>query len=254
MSKHSKAASRALGVDAQHGGRRALRRATRFLPLVLLLPLGACGLNKVAVAPEVPYDYHQRHPIVLAHAPHLIDIFPPTFGARLDTENLLRVKEFVSRYRALGEGPITVLAPIGGGDPAALRAGVEKVRRALDAEGVGKFVNFATYPVGDFSLAAPVRLSFVGTVAKVKGPCGEWPDDLASGTSLDGWQNTTYWNFGCANQATLAAQIADPRDLVGPRGETPSDVETRMRAIQKSRAGTDPGTQWAAKAQSTGGM
>ena len=91
------------------------------------------------------------------------------------------------------------------------------------------------------------------SAAKVKGPCGEWPDDLASGGSLDGWQNTTYWNFGCANQATLAAQIADPRDLVEPRGETPGDVETRMRAIQKVRQGADPGTGWAAKAQATGG-
>jgi pilus assembly protein CpaD len=40
---------------------------------------------------------------------------------------------------------------------------------------------------------------------------------------------------------------------VEPRGETPGDVETRMRAIQKVRAGGDPGTGWAAKAQSTGG-
>jgi pilus assembly protein CpaD len=253
MPNHSLAAARKLGVDA---GRRKIgvaRPAARLLSLVLLLPLGACGLNKVAMAPEVPYDYHERHPIVLAEAPHIVDIFPPTFGGRLDQESVLRVREFVTRYRRMGRGMITVLAPTGGPDPAALRAGVEKVRRELDAEGVGRAVYFATYPVGDAGLAAPVRLSFVGMEAKVKGRCGEWPDDLASGTSLEGWRNTSYWNFGCANQATLAAQIADPRDLVEPRGETPGDVETRMRAIQKVRAGTDPGTGWAAKAQSAGG-
>jgi pilus assembly protein CpaD len=254
MSKHSKAALRALGVDAARNGFCILRPATRVLSLALLLPLGACGLNKVAIAPEVAYDYHERHPIVLAQTPHTIDIFPPPLGGRLDKENLLRIKEFLARYRALGQGTITVLTPTGGGDPRALRAGFEKVRRVLEAEGVGRYIYVGAYPVSDSRLAAPIRLSFVGIKAKVKGPCGEWPDDLASGMSLDGWQNSTYWNFGCANQATLAAQIADPRDLVGPRGETPADVEARMRAIQKVRMGTDPGTGWAAKAQSTGGM
>ncbi len=253
MSNHSKAAARTLGVDAGKRGTGGARPAARRLSLVLLLPLGACGLNKVELAPEVAYDYHERHPIVLAEAPHIIDIFPPAFGSRLDMENVLRIREFVTRYRRMGRGMITVLAPTGGSDPAALRAGADKVRRALDAEGVGRAVYLAFYPVGDNGLAAPVRLSFVGISAKVKGPCGQWPDDLASGASLEGWKNASYWNFGCANQATLAAQIADPRDLIDPRGETPGDVETRMRAIQKVRAGSDPGTGWAAKAQATGG-
>ncbi len=253
MSNHCKAAARVLGVDAAGRGIGVARPAARLLSLFLLLPLGACGINKVAMAPEVPYDYRERHPIVLTEAPHIIDIFPPTFGSRLDLENTLRIREFVSRYRRLGRGMITVLAPTGGNDPAALRAGAEKVRRALEAEGVGRAIYLAPYPVGNTALATPVRLSFIGTAAKVKGPCGEWPDDLASGSSLDGWQNTNYYNFGCANQATLAAQIADPRDLIEPRGETPGDVEARMRAIQKVRQGADPGTGWAAKAQSTGG-
>jgi pilus assembly protein CpaD len=253
MPNHSKAAARMLGVDAGRHGTGRARPAARLLSLVLLLPLGACGLNKVAMAPEVAYDYRERHPIVLAETPHIIDIFPPAFGSRLDHEDAQRIREFVTRYRRMGRGMITVLAPTGGSDPAASRAGAEKVRRALEAEGVGRAIYVATYPVSDASLAAPVRLSFVGMAAKVKGPCGEWPDDLASGGSVEGWQNKTYWNFGCANQATLAAQIADPRDLVDPRGETPGDVETRMRAIQKVRAGTDPGTGWAAKAQATGG-
>ena len=229
MPNHSKAAARMLGVDAARHGTGGARQATRLLSLVLLLPLGASpGQNKVAIATEVPYDYHERHPIVLAEVPHIIDIFPPAFGSRLDQEDVLRVREFVRRYRRMGRGMITLLAPTGGSDPAALRSGAEKVRRALEAEGVGRAVYFATYStaVGDTDLAAPIRLSFVGMTAKVKGPCGEWPDDLASGGSVDGWQNKSYWNFGCANQATLASQIADPRDLIEPRGETPGDVET----------------------------
>ena len=230
-----------------------LRPAARALSLALLLPLGASGINKAALPPEVAYDYRDRHPIVLAEASHTIDLFPSLTRGRLDSENELRIREFLARYRSFGQGQITVLAPTGGRDSRAMRAGLDEVRRALVAAGVGRALYIGTYPVADPNLAAPIRLSFMGIKAKVKGPCGEWPDDLASGTSLNGWQNSTYWNFGCSNQSTLAAQIADPRDLVQPRGETPGDVETRMRAIQKVRSGGDPGTTWAAKAQSVGG-
>ncbi len=136
---------------------------------------------------------------------------------------------------------------MGGPDGATSRLGVAEVRRALAANGVGGSVYVGTYPVTDPGLAAPIRLSFRGIKAKTANRCGDWPADLASGASLEGWQNQTYWNFGCANQTTLAAQVADPRDLVSPRGETASDIEIRMRGINKVRQGADPATTWQTK-------
>jgi len=127
---------------------------------------------------------------------------------------------------------------------------MDEVRRALAASGAGPSIYVGVYPVSDPNLAAPIRLSFTGIKAKVAGGCGEWPDDLASGASLDGWQNRTFYNFGCANQATLAAQVADPRDLAAPRAESPSDIETRMRAIARVRQGNDPSTAWTTKQSS----
>ncbi len=248
MSEHFKAASGGVGVDAENRWRTS-RIAARALSLALLLPLGACGLNKVSGPPEVAYDYRDRHPVVLAEAEHTIDVFPPPLGRRLDTESYARIRDFVARYRTLGRGQITVLAPLGGNQGTG-RNGLDEVRHALAVAGAERSIFVGTYPVVDPSLAAPFRLSFVGIKAKVKGNCGEWPDDLASGASLEGWQNKTYWNFGCANQTTMAAQIADPRDLATPRGETPIDIETRMRAISDVRKGSDPSTKWATKAGS----
>jgi pilus assembly protein CpaD len=233
---------------------RGARIATRAVSILLLLPLGACGLNKVYAPPEVSSDYRERHPVVLAESKSTIDVFPHTRGPKLDDESRLRIHDFVSRYKRFGEGMITVLAPIGGPDPRSLQHEVELVRRGLAQEGVGHLVYFGTYPVKDPALAAPVRLTYTGLKAEVAGRCGEWPDDLASGASLEGWQNHTFWNFGCANQATLSAQIADPRDLVTPRGETPQDIETRMRAIQKVRQGADPSTGWATKTGNISGV
>jgi pilus assembly protein CpaD len=83
----------------------------------------------------------------------------------------------------------------------------------------------------------------------VRAHCGEWPSDLASGTSIQTWKNDNYENFGCATQSTLAAQIDDPRDLASQRASTPPDEEMRLRAIGAVRRGSDPGTDW--KTQNT---
>ena len=42
--------------------------------------------------------------------------------------------------------------------------------------------------------------------------CGHWPTNLA-----DDPRNLPYPNLGCAQQHNLAAQIANPADLLGPR-------------------------------------
>jgi pilus assembly protein CpaD len=100
------------------------------------------------------------------------------------------------------------------------------------------------FPVGPY-LAAPVRLSFLGLKAKVADRCGQWPRDLAIGSgALVDWSNKPYWNFGCAYQSAFAAQVADPRDLVAPQGETPADTAMRTRAIESLRNGQDPDTNW----------
>ncbi|MBY6241667.1 CpaD family pilus assembly protein [Methylosinus sp. Sm6] len=207
-------------------------------------PLAGCGVNKVLPPPSVVHDYRDRHPVVLADATTAIDVFPTQ---RLDQGTVDRIQSFVQRYRRIGHGQITLLAPAGARDPAAARAGVDAVRRQLAESGVAGSVYVGSYPVSDADLAAPVRLSFQGIKAKVAGRCGEWPEDLASASSLKGWNNDTHWNFGCANQATLAAQIDDPRDLAAPRGETPADIESRMRSLNKVRAGMDPSTKWTVK-------
>ena len=78
--------------------------------------------------------------------------------------------------------------------------------------------------------------------------CGQWPHDLASGgNSIESWKNESYWNFGCATQSVLAAQVDDPRDFARARALGPSDVEMRLRAIEDVRNGQDPGTNWKVK-------
>lgn len=223
---------------------RVATAVARTICLVFLFPLAGCGVNRVLPPPATARDYRDRHPVVLADATTSIDVFP---SQRLDYATVGRIRAFAERYRQLGHGQITILEPVGGRGAAVTRAGAEQVRRLLAEAGLNGRLYVGTYPVTDPDLAAPVRLSFQGVKAKVAHRCGEWPADLASGSSLQGWDNDSYWNFGCASQATLAAQIDDPRDLAAPRGEAAADIEMRMRAIGNVRKGTDPSTQWKIK-------
>lgn len=239
--------SEPLGAFARKTRPRA-RRLGRILAAALLAPLGACGVQRTLPPPATHHDYHDRHPVVLSDAPQVLDVFPASFRGRIDSDTQGRINEFVARYREFGHGQITMLTPVGSPAAAASASEANAVRRALAYAGIGGNIISGTYPVTDPKLAAPIRLSFQSLKAKVAGRCGEWPRDLASGSTVDGWENQTYWNFGCASQATLSAQVADPRDLANPRGETPSDIELRMRNINKMRRGEEPSTMWRLKA------
>lgn len=210
--------------------------------------LGATALSLSGCLSGVPYatdnpataaEYQQVHPIVLGKGVTTLDLFPT--GERLDRLTLDKLKGFAERYRDFGESEITVLTPAAEPHQAVF---VSQIRRELYANGLRGYVAVSSYPPGDPTMASPIRLVYQGLRAHVADRCGQWPTDLASGTSLEGWKNQHYPNFGCATQSALAAQIDDPRDLVQSRGSTPPDEAMRLRAIQNVRKGTDPGTNW----------
>jgi len=219
----------------------AFASARTFLRLCLLLPLAGCGATERMVESSIPQDdYQVRHPIVLDEEPRTLDILVEPVTGEFDRHAAAQLREFANLYRKFGRGPITIMPPaFPGATPS-----VESVRTALYSAGAHTRTIIAPYPAGD-NLAAPVRLSFLGLKARVADLCGQWPRDLAlgSGPVVD-WSNKPYWNFGCAYQTAFAAQVADPRDLVSPQGETPADTAMRVRGIESLRKGQDPGTNW----------
>ena len=228
----------------------APRQMRRLGILLAMAPLCACGVNRAAMDPVASEDYRVRHPLVLTHEDVTLAIFPE--GPTLDPNSRARIKEFAANYKTVGEGPITVLLPQGTGHDEIARHSLDAIRKSLVAGGVTGSVHVGVYPVLGPALAAPVQISFVGLKAQVASRCGQWPDDLASGSLGDGWENHPYWNQGCAYQTAFAAQVADPRDLVGPRAEEPNDVAMRTRAITQLRRGADPGTKWGTQGSNIG--
>jgi pilus assembly protein CpaD len=90
---------------------------------------------------------------------------------------------------------------------------------------------------GGRDATAPVRLAYLRYVAQ--GPeCGHWPTNLASDPRA-----LPYPNFGCAQQHNLAAQIANPADLLGPRTMAPADADRRGTIMENYRQGKLTGAE-----------
>ncbi|MCX8252897.1 hypothetical protein RHCH11_RHCH11_02675 [Beijerinckiaceae bacterium RH CH11] len=219
--------------------------------LLLMVPLAGCTTDRVVPSNVALDDYRARHPIVIAQARTSIDIFPSIGQGRLDSHSAKQVFAFAEQYRDTGQGPVLILVPRGPG-VASRQAIVADIRRVLASGGAKSGAQVSTYPIADPALASPVRLSFVGVKAKEVNQCGQWPRDLGSGSSIDGWENEPYWNLGCSTQQMIAAQTSDPRDLVSPRGEERPDTEIRDRAITQVRSGSDPNTGWSVKNSNIG--
>jgi pilus assembly protein CpaD len=212
------------------------------------LSLAGCT-DRLATNSTLPDDYRARHPIVLRERPVTLNLFP---GARLDEGSRRRIKEFAADLRAEGAGSVEILVPAGALNEAQARLAVPAIRAALVAEGGSFSISVGSWPVADRRATAPLRLSFRGVQARVANRCGQWPQDLASGSSLETWENRPYWNHGCAYQNMIATQLDDPRDLEAPRASSPGDIQMRSRAITKVREGADPSTGWSDKSVGIG--
>jgi len=220
-------------------------RRSGFAALLIAMALAGCSAHPgdmVATAP-IPDDYHQRHPIVMTNAPNKLDVFLVGAAGKLDERQSEDVGRFALDFRTHGEGAIQAMLPMIS-DERSVKATFDAVRARLTKAGLKGSIVVGRYPVMDEHIASTIRLSFLEVQAKVPTRCGQWPDDLASGTSLKGWDNKNYENFGCATQKDFAMQVADPRDLVRPRAETAADSTMRLRAIQNIQGGLDPGTAW----------
>lgn len=76
-----------------------------------------------------------------------------------------------------------------------------------------------------------LRVGFVRYEAQVP-KCGQAWESLSATRD-----NKAYDNFGCAVAANMAAQVANPEDLLRPRDMAPADAERRDTVMGKYRRG-----------------
>lgn len=209
--------------------------------------LGACQSRAPLTTGSLyPHDYRARHPIALAEGRRSLDVFVTGTG-HLDPRQADDIDAFLLEFRRYGRGTLVLDVP--SGVAPAMGAAVERtgaaIRRMGARAGLGTGQLVVTgYAVASPGLAAPLRLSFQRMEAKVVGPCGVWPQDLGAGDPAFSGRNEPYWNLGCATQSNIAAQVADPIDLVRGRTEGRIDTIRRTTNIEKMRNGNDPSIPW----------
>jgi pilus assembly protein CpaD len=200
----------------------------------------AATMSSCAARPDrqttsgIPDDYRTRHPITLAEVQHNLDVPVGTGEHRLPTGTRDLIRGFVQDYAALSSGTVQIAAPTQSANAGTAQVLKAEVRRVLINAGVKPSrIVVTSYDPSNVEASAPIRLSFVAVTA-ITGECGQWPTDLFGSTIMD---NTNWENFGCATQQNLAAQIANPTDLVGPRGMSPIDAQRRAEVIRVYREG-----------------
>jgi pilus assembly protein CpaD len=203
--------------------------------------LVGCGnMNKDRMSTSaIPDDYRTRHPIMLSEVEHTLDV-PIASGDHKLTSGLRdSIGGFANEYLSSSSGTIQIMMPQGSANSGAASVMRTQIRDVLTTRGVkANRIIETTYQAQANGDAAPVRLSYVAMTAMTN-PCGEWPEDLTNNTSA----NKNYENFGCATQSNLAAQIANPMDLMTPRAMAPIDATRRSTVIGLYREGADTSTE-----------
>jgi pilus assembly protein CpaD len=180
---------------------------------------------------SLPDDYRTRHPIVVSEGEKSIDIPIAAGGSGLIRGQSEVIAGFAAEYMRSSSGIIQIIIPQGSANSGAAAAAAGDIRRLLVRMGVPKArILQGRFAPSHFEDAAPIRLTYRAISAHT-GPCGEWPEDM----TLNTIENKNYYNFGCASQSNLAAQIANPNDLLGPRQMTPADAEQRGQAMKRYR-------------------
>lgn len=224
------------------------RQPAALAALVLLAAsLGACRSDRIATTGSIhTSDERTRHPFVLTDGTRTLDVFP-TGPGHLDPRQASDIDAFLLEYRRYGRGTIALDIPRGASPSAG--AAIERTAAAIRSQvaraGVpAGALSAAGYAVTDPSLASPVRLSFQRMEAKVAIACGLWPNDLGASDYAFSHRNQPSWNQGCATRSNIAAQVADPVDLVRGREEGRIDTIRRTQVINQLREGKDPSTEW----------
>lgn len=201
--------------------------------IALSLMLGGCASYQKDhfTVGSVPQDYRTKHPIVVTQSQISEDLIVTSNmkGMSFRQENV--VNEFLGRFRRSGAKVIRIMLPAGSHNEAAARRVGHDIVKFMKDERIDRHqIAVSRYHASNHGDAATIRLAFDSVDAAVTSECGQWTDDLTDTT-----ENLNYNNYGCATQNNLAEMIANPEDLLNPRGQSEIDAERRDNVINDWR-------------------
>lgn len=233
-------------VKAMTAGRRSIAGVAVRAAAVAACAVMVCGCNtdqQVTGGPEVPADYRLRHPITLQESSRTLELFIGSNRGELNPTQRAQVLSFGLGWKRAATGGLVVERPVGSSNERAAADAMREIVSILAASGLPpQSIVVQTYEATGPNLAT-VRISYPRIHAQA-GPCGLWPKDIGPSFNRDYFENQPSWNFGCAAQRNLAAEVANPSDLVQPRAETPAYTMRRTTVLDKYQKGTTTATQY----------
>ncbi len=195
---------------------------------ILIIALAAAALAGCASDPAV------RHAVTPTEAwtdkvkvdsqPQIIRLGVHADG--LSPNQASAVADFVAEWMQAEGGVISVQAPRG-----ASPRMVASVQAHLAAQGApSSMIELTSYDAAG-AAAAPIVVAFDRFTVETP-RCGQNWENLTRTRN-----NDAFSNFGCAVTANIAAQVANPQDLMRPRAMTPADAQRRATVLGKYRQG-----------------
>lgn len=228
---------------------RTTKSAISYLPLFAAMVLASTTLTGCAMFGQrdsievgaIPDDYRTRHPIIIAETQKQLMVPVGNASREMTFAEKEVVTGFLANFAKHGSGAIHINTPAGSENAGAAGHVANQVAAVAAASGHQGHIVMTQYDAPADQPTPPVIVSY-GALTASAGPCGKWPED-----ALTNSENKNYQNFGCAYQNNLAAMIANPMDLLGPRAAGPIDAADRDKVISDYRTNTgtwSPNTQY----------
>ena len=201
-----------------------LENILRAAAIGCIMIAGSCAVSNDATT--ISSDGAVNHPIAVEPTFREIKLQFAGGAEGLEIDEALKFEAFLDEYRAHGNGSLGISVP--NGPPS--RAAITWLAERAAATGIPRDkILVSTHDVanGDYR----VDVSFIAYKAIAR-ECGDWSENLAFTL-----ENHTNRNFGCATQRNIAAMVADPRDLLGPRRFDPADANRAATVIGKYQQG-----------------
>jgi pilus assembly protein CpaD len=214
-----------------NGLRRSKKTAGLLATVTLAVLASACANTDSIVVGSVPDDYRTNHPIVVSERAKTIDVPVGMNDHQPGRVQLSILDSFMADYDHHSKPLVTMLVPSGSGNQLAAGNVAGGLAKRMESAGVARGrIIVQHYDASRYGETAPIRLSYTAMRASTASQCGRWPDNMLNNNDNKHWAN-----FGCSYQNNLAAQIANPADLLGPRRRTEIDAENRSAAIDRWR-------------------
>ncbi|MBS0470316.1 MAG: CpaD family pilus assembly protein [Proteobacteria bacterium] len=205
----------------------------RIASLFAVLAAGSCAAP-MNDSDGLVDDPIANHPIAVAPSFHTLQVSFSAPDAGLMPEDSQRFDAFVADFVQHGNGSISISVPPGADSRIAIAyfgerlatAGVPRDRILVGTRG---------------DTGGKIELGYISYFASVA-PCGDFSSNLGYTAS-----NRVSANLGCAVQHNIAAQVADPRDLVQPQPMGGGDAARRATVYDNYKNGKPTGAEHSAE-------